>query len=92
MQTPLHLAAQMGHQDTLSILLKYDADVDIEVHTDENKQTPLHLAAERGMTNIIKLLLEHNAEINAKGLFPVQPVTSNLIVFLKTRINRLDFT
>ena len=51
----LHLAATMGHEQVVRLLLQIRADPDTTIGTDI---TPLHLAAETGKTAIIVLLLD----------------------------------
>nr|CAI5819032.1 unnamed protein product [Callosobruchus analis] len=45
---PLHFAVQMGHIDTIELLLRYNADVNAK---DRNHYTPLHVAAACGNGN-----------------------------------------
>lgn len=47
-QTPLHVAARLGHADIAALLLQHGADV---AATTKDKYTPLHIAAKEG--NII---------------------------------------
>ena len=60
--TPLHLAAGMGHEAVLQLLLDRDAPIDA---TDENGEQPLHLASHLGHTAIVELLLGRGADVNA---------------------------
>lgn len=44
-QTPLHVAARLGHGDIASLLLQHGADV---AATTKDCYTPLHIAAKEG--------------------------------------------
>ena len=61
--TPLHRAANNGHDATVELLLAHQADVNAR---DKYSQTPLHLAALQGRTNTVGLLLANKAEVNAR--------------------------
>ncbi|XP_052825426.1 serine/threonine-protein phosphatase 6 regulatory ankyrin repeat subunit B [Octopus bimaculoides] len=66
--TPLHMAAQSGHEGLVRILLNsagvyFDAYTAINV--DKHKRTALHLAAGNGHINMVRLLLGQGADINA---------------------------
>uniref|UniRef100_A0A3Q1F246 Uncharacterized protein n=1 Tax=Acanthochromis polyacanthus TaxID=80966 RepID=A0A3Q1F246_9TELE len=62
--TPLHVAGQQGHSDTVIQLLQGKADPKVK---DRNawRKTPLHAAAEKGHDNVVGLLLEAGAKINS---------------------------
>lgn len=45
-QTPLHVAARLGHGDIAALLLQHGADV---TATTKDRYTPLHIAAKEGM-------------------------------------------
>jgi len=59
----LQLAVVLGLEDTVSLLLKYGADPNVQ---DTSQKTALHLAAWFGFSQITKLLLANDADINAK--------------------------
>ncbi|KAH9052827.1 ankyrin repeat-containing domain protein [Lactarius vividus] len=73
LETPLHLAADVGDPEVARILLEHGADVDIQ---DDNGRVPLHLVStgeresrrdeggERSIT--ARLLVEHGADVNAR--------------------------
>ncbi|KAK3239920.1 hypothetical protein CYMTET_50186 [Cymbomonas tetramitiformis] len=62
-ETPLHIAAELGHVECVECLLHSGADVRAD---DENGVTPLHLASEKGHSDVISVLLSWGAEVNAK--------------------------
>lgn len=75
-QSALHWAIRLGRCDAVQILLRNDADVDIQ---DLNKETPLHKALEApGTVNerIVEILLEHGASLKKKNLKGRMPLTS----------------
>ena len=61
--TAMHVAAEGGHTDILSLLLEHDADVDSR---DGAGATPLHLASYYGRLSAGQYLLDHSADINAR--------------------------
>lgn len=44
-QTPLHVAARLGHADIAGLLIQHGADVTANT---KDKYTPLHIAAKEG--------------------------------------------
>ncbi|XP_041379485.1 ankyrin repeat domain-containing protein 50-like [Gigantopelta aegis] len=60
-KTPLHYAAEKGHNAIVEILIKYKADVNC---VDENGTTPLHYAVNRGYTDVVQVLLKYGADVN----------------------------
>ncbi|KAG6657187.1 hypothetical protein CIPAW_04G072700 [Carya illinoinensis] len=60
-ETPLHIAALLGHVEFTGALLSKKPNLANEV--DSLGRTPLHLASAEGHTEIVKLLLPTNAEI-----------------------------
>ncbi|CAN6343664.1 unnamed protein product [Urochloa humidicola] len=58
--TPLHNAAEYGHDDAVRLLLSKGAPVDPLNH----RGTPLHLAAGKDQDQALKILLEHGADPN----------------------------
>ncbi|XP_076868233.1 GA-binding protein subunit beta-2b [Brachyhypopomus gauderio] len=63
--SPLHLAAQCGHESTAEVLLRAGVSRDARTKVD---RTPLHMAAAEGHSSIVELLLKSGADINAKDM------------------------
>ncbi len=61
--TPLHLAAYLGHLDLVSILIKAKCDINIKNH---NGKTPLHYAAINNHKDIVQKLVDNNADLDAR--------------------------
>ena len=59
-RAPLHIAAEVGSEKIVAMLLDRGADVN-DTRSDYG-YTPLHFAAERGHENVVKLLLERGAD------------------------------
>jgi ankyrin repeat protein len=70
-KTPLHCAAEEGHEATVKLLLEKGADIEAKDH---DHQAPLHCAAEAGHTAIVKLLLEKGADIEAEDHYHQAPL------------------
>jgi ankyrin repeat protein len=70
-ETPLHVAAVRGYQETSSLLIAKGADVNAK---DERGLTPLHAAAWRGHTETVALLIANGADINARNEDGVTPL------------------
>ena len=70
-ETPMHIAAEEGHANILSLLLDHGADVD-----DQGNQgfTPLHLTSVNGKLEAGQCLLDRGADINARGNFGRTPL------------------
>ncbi|KAL9059706.1 MAG: hypothetical protein Q9162_001007 [Coniocarpon cinnabarinum] len=64
-QTPLHLAAQMGSDKVVELLINHGARVDVRLNTGE---TALHIAAAHGHPKIVNFLLVNGADIHAKNV------------------------
>ena len=84
LQTPLHLAAEVGCPEVAQILLKCGADIGLR---DARGQVPLHLVStqdggtskdegndEGKRLSVAQLLLEHGADVNAPDNFHVTPL------------------
>ncbi len=55
-ETPLHLAAYMGHKDVVEFLLESKADVNAK---DNSGMTPMHMASLYGYKDVAELLRQH---------------------------------
>ena len=64
MTNPLHLSAQLGHQEVVRALIGAGADVNAKRKNDGN--TPLHISAFDGHLEVVRALIEARAEVNAK--------------------------
>ncbi|MCK4817176.1 ankyrin repeat domain-containing protein, partial [bacterium] len=62
--TALYFAAQQGNLDSVELLLKNGAGVNLQSY---DKGTALHVAAQLGHNNVVKLLLENGASLNARN-------------------------
>ena len=70
-KTAMHVAAEAGNTDILSLLFEHRVDVDIR---DENGSTPLHYAPYGGRLDTGQYLLDRGVDINAQdkqGLTPL---------------------
>ena len=59
--TPLFVASEEGHTEVVSLLLKANADPNIQT---EKGASPLFIASQEGHTEIVSLLLKANADPN----------------------------
>jgi ankyrin repeat protein len=75
-QTPLQVAAYIGHTDVARVLVNHGADIDERGPWGE---TALHWAAVRGHTDVAALLLERGADVNTQ--------TSSHVVDLNVQMN-----
>ena len=62
-KTPLHVAAENGHNEVVKHLVKKGADVNAK---DEDNWTPIHYAVMNGHNEVVQLLIEKEADVNAK--------------------------
>lgn len=65
LETPLHIAAEMGFLDCLKALL--GAGADVSSHMGSKRNTALHLAAEDDFSDCVKALIEAGADVNARN-------------------------
>ena len=82
-QTPLHLAAIIGHTSIARYLLENNAETYVQ---DSSGATPLHEAVRYGNIDIIKLLLNAGANINAKDNLGKTPV---MVIMPQDKINEI---
>ena len=61
--TALHLAADIGHDGIVELLLEAGADVDADI---DDGRTALHLAAEKGYASVVERLLAAGADPNVQ--------------------------
>ena len=59
--TPLFIASQNGLIDIVALLLKSNANPDLQ---EINGCTPLYIASQEGHTDVVSLLLKANANVN----------------------------
>lgn len=64
-ETPLHVAAALGSEDCIRLLLEHGAD--FRSHWGPRKMTALHLAAEDGNAICARLLTQAGASVDAKN-------------------------
>lgn len=97
-ETPLHLAASLGNQDILKLLLGHGAAVNIQCGPD--KATPLHLAAEDGDIECVKILIDAGATVTTRNKKQQTPLhlaalsqsteTIELLLRMKANPNAID--
>lgn len=59
----MHIAAELGHEEVVEILLESNAFVNVR---NKHGMTPLHLAARKGYNKMIRqLVTEHGALLDA---------------------------
>ena len=69
--TPLMVAAKIGHDQVVGELIRAGADVNGK---DNYKQTALHCASRRGLSSVIKTLAEAGANLNVQDKRGVTPL------------------
>ena len=75
--TPMHVAAEAGHADVLSLLLEHGADLEVR---DIYGLTPLHRASRAGELEAGQFLLDRGADINARDMLNRTPLSSAVSV------------
>jgi ankyrin repeat protein len=63
-ETPLHIAARLGHGDIAALLLAHGANPDAD---DESGNTPVTTAASNGRVEVMKVLLARRVDVNRRG-------------------------
>jgi ankyrin repeat protein len=71
-ETPLHIASEMGFSECLKALL--DAGADVTSQMGNKRNTALHLAAEDDFSECVKILIEAGAKVNARNLDDQTPL------------------
>lgn len=71
-ETPLHIAAEMGYVDCMKALL--DAGADVTAQMGNKRNTALHLAAEDDFTDCVKALIDAGANVNARNVDDQTPI------------------
>nr|XP_039265409.1 GA-binding protein subunit beta-1-like [Styela clava] len=69
--SPLHLAAQNGHQNTALLLMRAGMSCNARSKVDK---TPLHLATQSGHIGLVEALIKHGAGINALDMLKMTPL------------------
>ena len=64
-ESAMHVAAERGYTEILSLLLEHNVDIDSR---DSDRETSLHRASYRGKLGVGKYLLNHGADINARDM------------------------
>ena len=73
-QAALHIAAELGHEEVVDILLASNAFVNVR---NKHGMTPLHLAARKGFNTIVKqLVLNHGALLDAFTLVSLELINN----------------
>lgn len=64
-ENPIHAAAQLGHLETIKVLIESGADLNAKDHTED---TALHKASRGGYLEVIELLLQAGADPSIKEM------------------------
>lgn len=75
--TPLHLAAERGHTELISVLAAAGAKPNLKT---KEGHVPLHFAAYRGAVEAVSVLINAGAEVNtpnAEGVYPLHSATNH---------------
>lgn len=62
-KTPLHIACELGHEESIKILVENEADLNL---WDINKNTPLHLICKTGNVELLPYFL-HNPKLDLRA-------------------------
>ena len=66
-ETPLHIAAEFGNPEIITLLLNAGADVNAVTPREIGRQTPLQIAAEYSNLEAMQVLLNYGADPNFKN-------------------------
>lgn len=96
--TPLHYAAQQGHNEIVELLISRGADVNLG--TLKGGHAPIHLACSQGQLEAVQLLTKHGADVtkvNQNGDTPLhvaavdnQPAIATFLLDQKASINAIN--
>ncbi|XP_071444003.1 alpha-latrotoxin-Lg1a-like [Hetaerina americana] len=76
--TPIHIAAEAGHDKFIELLIEHGADVNEKTNSEE--LTPLHIAAYKGYESTVTTLMRTNSiEVNAKDKEGFTPLHSAVL-------------
>ena len=70
-ETPLHVAAMMGHKEVVDFLIQRGSDV---AARNKYNKTPLHLAAMIGHKEVVDLLIQRGADVEARNKYNKTPL------------------
>ncbi|MEN6370985.1 MAG: ankyrin repeat domain-containing protein [Armatimonadota bacterium] len=74
-ETPLHMAAQNDHVDTVNLLISKGANTNAK-NNQWQTRTPLHYAAEFRNNKVVELLLKAGADVNVKDNYGNTPLAA----------------
>ncbi|XP_071177789.1 uncharacterized protein [Mytilus edulis] len=77
--TPLMLAAQEGHFDTMLTLIDGKADVNLQNNEEKSKQSALFLAARNGKIQCVKKLIDNGADKELSDIHRTSPLLVALL-------------
>ena len=63
--SPLHVAANFGHEKVVEVLIHHDADINLSGSVGDR---PLHLAAGKGYLKVTQLLVKGKGDHKADGM------------------------
>ena len=84
LKTPLHVAAEKGHQKICELII---SKIDDKHPRDSNDEMPLHLAADNGHFKVCKMFMRMLEDKNPKGYYRWIQLKLKSRLFI-----RIDFT